>query len=202
MAPIDIVQTEVGVATAEQDIINAEATVGLAGRPAPARPELRGHQPTTSDRSDRRVESREAGFRPRGGRAHRPGTAARDHGAGLHGRERPAASTTTGRTRPCRSWTSSRATARTGCRELFSTNRGSRSAAVTSHDNWFDAADQLFTENFRNWRVGFVFSYPILNRSAKGARGVAEFNLETERPARPCSSRTSSSTSATRIGRS
>jgi outer membrane protein TolC len=30
LAPIDIVQTEVGIATAEQDIINAEAVVGLA----------------------------------------------------------------------------------------------------------------------------------------------------------------------------
>ena len=30
LAPIDIVQTEVGIATAEQDIINAEATIGLA----------------------------------------------------------------------------------------------------------------------------------------------------------------------------
>ena len=30
LAPIDIVQTEVGIAIAEQDIINAEAVVGLA----------------------------------------------------------------------------------------------------------------------------------------------------------------------------
>ena len=29
--------------------------------------------------------------------------------------------------------------------------------------------------------MGFVFSYPLFNRAARGARGVAEFNLETDR---------------------
>jgi outer membrane protein TolC len=52
---------------------------------------------------------------------------------------------------------------------------------VLENTNWFNAADQLFSDNFKNWRVGFVFSYPIFNRAARGARGVAEFNLETEK---------------------
>src|SRR5262249_54757263 len=52
---------------------------------------------------------------------------------------------------------------------------------VLENTNWFNAADQLFSENFKNWKVGFVFSYPLFNRAARGARGVAEFNLETEK---------------------
>jgi hypothetical protein len=52
---------------------------------------------------------------------------------------------------------------------------------VIERTNWWDAADQLFSENFKNWRVGLVFSYPILNRAAKGARGVAKYNLETSK---------------------
>jgi outer membrane protein TolC len=52
---------------------------------------------------------------------------------------------------------------------------------VVENTNWFNAANQLFSDNFKNWRVGFVFSYPLFNRSARGAAGVAEFNLETRR---------------------
>ena len=52
---------------------------------------------------------------------------------------------------------------------------------VTGRGNWWDSADQLFSENFKNWRVGLVFSYPILNRAARGARGVAQYDLETSK---------------------
>jgi outer membrane protein TolC len=43
------------------------------------------------------------------------------------------------------------------------------------------AVDQLFNRDFKNWKVGLVFSYPILNRQARGARGVAQYNLETQK---------------------
>jgi HAE1 family hydrophobic/amphiphilic exporter-1 len=52
---------------------------------------------------------------------------------------------------------------------------------VISNTNFFNAASQLFDENFKNWSVGLVFSYPIMNRAARGARGVAEFTLQTDR---------------------
>ncbi len=52
---------------------------------------------------------------------------------------------------------------------------------VIARSNWWDSADQLFSENFKDWRVGLVFSYPILNRAARGARGVAEYTLETSK---------------------
>jgi outer membrane protein TolC len=52
---------------------------------------------------------------------------------------------------------------------------------IVDKSNWWDAADQLFSENFKDWRVGIVFSYPILNRAARGARGVAQFNMETSK---------------------
>jgi outer membrane protein TolC len=41
------------------------------------------------------------------------------------------------------------------------------------------AVDQVFARDFKTWKVGLVFSYPILNRAARGAEGVAHYNLET-----------------------
>jgi outer membrane protein TolC len=43
------------------------------------------------------------------------------------------------------------------------------------------AVDQVFARDFKNWKVGLVFSYPILNRQARGARGVAQYSLETQK---------------------
>ena len=44
-----------------------------------------------------------------------------------------------------------------------------------------DAVSQLWSDHFKSWKVGLVFSYPILNRSAKGQRGVAQYQLETSK---------------------
>ena len=46
---------------------------------------------------------------------------------------------------------------------------------------WGGAVDSTFGGDYKNWRVGLVFSYPILNRAAKGAEGVAHYNLETSK---------------------
>ncbi len=42
-----------------------------------------------------------------------------------------------------------------------------------------DAFDQMVHRDFRNWTVGLNFSIPILNRSARGARAAARWNLES-----------------------
>jgi outer membrane protein TolC len=44
---------------------------------------------------------------------------------------------------------------------------------------WGGAVDTTFGRDYNNWKVGLVFSYPILNRAAKGAEGAARYNLET-----------------------
>jgi HAE1 family hydrophobic/amphiphilic exporter-1 len=41
-----------------------------------------------------------------------------------------------------------------------------------------DAWTQLTRGNFRNWTLGLTFSFPILNRNARGAKAQAEWNLE------------------------
>jgi outer membrane protein TolC len=44
-----------------------------------------------------------------------------------------------------------------------------------------DALSDIFGKNFKSWNVGLVFSYPILNRAARGAAGNAQFTLETDK---------------------
>jgi outer membrane protein TolC len=41
-----------------------------------------------------------------------------------------------------------------------------------------DALTQIGNRDFHNWTVGVTFSYPILNRTAKGAAGVARWTLQ------------------------
>jgi outer membrane protein TolC len=42
-----------------------------------------------------------------------------------------------------------------------------------------DALTQLGHRDFRNWTVGVNFSFPVFNRAARGARGVAKWQLES-----------------------
>ena len=87
LAPIDVVQTEVGVATAEQDIINAEAVVGLAEDQLRRDLNYEADTPTTQPhRSDRPIESRAAALRSRGRSADGAVPPARDRGPELHRR--------------------------------------------------------------------------------------------------------------------
>ena len=87
LAPIDIVQTEVGIATAEQDIITAEAVVGLAEDRLRRDLNYQAESPTTVRVDPHRRSRRPAAgvLRSRRGRADRAHAAARDHRPELHG---------------------------------------------------------------------------------------------------------------------
>jgi outer membrane protein len=44
-----------------------------------------------------------------------------------------------------------------------------------------DAVSQMFGRDFKNWSVGFNFSYPILNRAGRGQLGSARYTFEASR---------------------
>jgi outer membrane protein TolC len=44
-----------------------------------------------------------------------------------------------------------------------------------------DAYSQVFDRTFKNWSIGLNVSYPILNRYAKGQRGASQYLLESDR---------------------
>ena len=179
LAPIDIVQTEVGVATAEQDIINAEAVAGLAEDQLRRALNYEAATPTT-DRivpTDPLNVERQAFDLAEGVRmalSRRPEIVAQNY-------------TVASNVLRYEYWKNQTLpqldlVAGYGKNGLSGTFFNPEvPGQVISQGNWWDAADQLFTENFKNWRVGLVFSYPILNRAAKGARGVAQYNLETSK---------------------
>jgi outer membrane protein len=44
---------------------------------------------------------------------------------------------------------------------------------------YWDAVTELGHRDFRNWTIGVNFSFPVFNRAARGARGVARWQLES-----------------------
>jgi len=179
LAPIDIVQTEVGIATAEQDIINAQAVVGLAEDQLRRNLNYQAATPTTTtivptDKLD--VERRRYDL-PAGV------TQALEHRPEIFAQNATVASNQLryqywqNQTMPQLDLVAGYG--KNGLSGVFF--NPDVPGQIVDRGNWWDAADQLFTENFKTWKVGLVFSYPILNRAAKGARGVARFNLETSK---------------------
>jgi outer membrane protein len=55
--------------------------------------------------------------------------------------------------------------------------------AVIGNGNFGDAFQQVLDRNFKNWSIGLNFSFPILNRSARGNYGIAKYSLEADRAA-------------------
>ena len=178
LAPIDIVQTEVGIATADEDIITAEALVGLAEDRLRRDLNYEAESPTTNRivptdelRVDRQSFDLAEGVRTALSR--RPEIVAQNY-------------TVASNALRYDYWKNQTLpqldlVAGYGKSGLGGTAVDPNTGQIVSKTNWWDAADQLFSENFKNWRVGIVFSYPILNRTARGARGVAQFTLETSK---------------------
>jgi outer membrane protein TolC len=180
LAPIDIVQTEVGIATAEQDIINAEALVGLAEDQLRRQLNYEASTPTTNrivPTDQLSAFQRQAFDLAEGVRtalSRRPEIVAQNY-------------TVASDTLRYDYWKNQTlpqldlfgAYGKNGLSGTFFNPLVP--GQVIAQGNWWDAADQLFSESFKDWRVGLVFSYPILNRAAKGARGVAQYNLETSK---------------------
>ena len=177
LAPIDIVQTEVGIATAEQDIITADALVGLAEDRLRRDLNYQAESPTTvrvipTDDLDVQRSSFDLAEGVRTALTRRPEIIAQNY-------------TVDSNTLRYEYWQNQTLpqldlVAGYGKNGLGGT-QFNQNGQIVSKTNWWDAADQLFSENFKDWRVGIVFSYPIFNRTARGARGVAQFNLETSK---------------------
>ena len=184
LAPIDIVQTEVGIATAEQDIINAEAAVGVAGDTLRRQLNFEATTgqtpiiPTDEIRVEKQTFDLTDGVRQAMER--RPEIVAQGY-------------TVSNNTLLYEYWSNQTLPqldlvagyGKNGLAgKLFETDENGRIVQppiVLENTNWFSAGNSLFADNFKTWNVGFVFSFPLFNRAARGARGVAEFNLETEK---------------------
>jgi outer membrane protein TolC len=180
LAPIDIVQTEVGIATADEDIITAEALVGLAEDRLRRDLNYEAESPTTHRLipTDELAEQRQQFDLAEGVRValtRRPEIIAQNYNVASN-------------TLRYEYWQNQTLpqldlVAGYGKNGLGGTflNTQVNPPVVLDKTNWWDSADQLFSENFKDWRVGIVFSYPIFNRTARGARGVAQYNLETSK---------------------
>jgi outer membrane protein len=177
LAPIDIVQTEADMATADQDIINAEGAIGLAQdqlkRLLNFDPVAWGAAPIIPIdpvRVEQQAFNLEQGMKTALQR--RPEILAQGYAVASDqlrygywkNQNLPALNLQ----------------ANYGHNGLDGTTYD-QSGNVVATGGFGGATNQIFTENFKNWSVGLVFSYPILNRSAIGASGVAQYNLETAR---------------------
>ena len=185
LAPIDIVQTEVGIATAEQDVINAEGVLGVAEDQLRRTLNFEATTTTTTPiiatdeiRVERQPYDLAAGLT--GALEHRPEIVAQNF---VVSSDQMRYDYWENQTLPQLDLVAGYGKSGLSGKTFLTDPNGQlvQPPQVLSNTNWFNAADQLFTDNFKNWRVGFVFSYPIFNRTARGARGVAEFNLETEK---------------------
>jgi outer membrane protein TolC len=185
LAPIDITQTEVGIATAEQDIITAEGLIGDAQDRL--RRQLNFVDPTlmstpiiptdqlSTDKLDLSNEEFNAKLAEKTAEALR---------------RRPEIVTTAyvaandliryqyyrNQSLPQLNLTGSY-----GSRGLAGTLVDPNTGAVISNGDFSDTFSDVFDRKNKNWSVGLVFSYPILNRSAKGAAGIARFNYESDK---------------------
>ncbi len=177
LAPIDIVQTEVDIATAEQNIINAEGAVGLAEDQLKRQLNFEAGSfgqtvlvPTDSIAMEKQRFDLSEGVRMSLQR--RPELLAQSYAVASNAlryefwgnQTLPQLDLVGGY-------------GRSGLDGRVFDQQGN----VIARNGFGGAFSQIFDENFKNWRIGLVFSFPILNRAARGARGVAKFNLETEK---------------------
>jgi len=177
LAPIDIVQTEADIATAEQDIISAEGAIGTAQdqlkRLLNVDPKNWGNAPiipTDPVRVEQPPFDLEQGMRTALER--RPEILAQYYTVSA---DETRYAYWSDQTLPRLDLVA--AYGRNGLEGRTFDQNGN----VISNNNFFDAASQIFNENFKSWKVGFVFSYPLFNRVARGQKGVAQYNLETDK---------------------
>ena len=180
LAPIDIVQTEVGIATAEQQIIIAEGLIGDAQDRLkrllnldPARwtvPII----PTDEVRSEQPAVSVEEGMRTALSR--RPEIIAAAYNVDS---DRIRYEYWKNQTRPALDLVGSYGNAGLGGTTTIRDDQGNIISRTTG--GFGDAFEQVIDRDFKNWSVGLRFSYPILNRRAKGQRGAALYTWEANK---------------------
>jgi outer membrane protein TolC len=180
LAPIDIVQTEVGIATAEQEIIIAE---GLIGDAQDRLKRLLNFDP--SQWNVPVIPTDEL-------RAEQPGVAVED---GLKRAlvERPEILATQynvdsdriryeywrNQTRPALDLVGSYGYSGLGGTTTLRDEMGN--IISRTRGDVGDSLQQIIDRDFKNWSIGLNFSYPILNRRARGQRGAALYTWEASK---------------------
>ena len=177
LAPIDITQTEVGIATAEQDIIISEGQIGdaqdrlkrllnfvdAAQVNVPIIPTDRLSTEQVKIQLD---EGTQTALRRRPEVLQVAYTAASDLLRYQYYRNQ---------TLPALNLTGSY-----GNRGLAGFSVDPVTGRVTD-TNFSQTFRDVFDRNSKSWSIGLNFSYPILNRAAKGAAGVARYNWESDK---------------------
>ena len=176
LAPIDITQTEVGIAQAEQDIITAEGQIGdaedrikrqlnfdRASWPEPIIPTDNVHMEPAKIRAEEGVQT---------AIAKRPEVLAQAY------------ATDSDRVRY--EYWSNQVLPRVDLVGSYG-NVGldgtvhDQNGNVIALNGIGDAYHQVIDRNFKTWSIGLNVSYPILNRTARGQRGFAKYTWESDR---------------------
>ena len=178
LAPIEITQTEVGIATAEQDIITAEGLIGDAQdrlirviNVDPLRWSTTPIAPTDQVRAEDVKIDVEAGTRTALMRRPEVLSAAytvdADHIRYDYWKSQvlPALNLTASYGNP----------------GIGGDTHDPTTGAVLSTGNFGDAFRQVIDRKFKNWSVGLNFSFPILNRAARGAYGASKYLWESDK---------------------
>jgi outer membrane protein TolC len=177
LAPIDIVQTEVNIATADQDIINAEAAIGLADdqlkRQLNVDPSNWGVQPivpTDPVRVQQQAFDLDSGVKA--ALVHRPEILQAGYAVDSQKIRYDY-------------WKNQVLPSLNPCVSLNpppDCNGPNPPAPVIVADNGLgNAYHQSVNRLFQNWTVGLTVSYPILNRSAEGQKGAAKYLWESDK---------------------
>jgi outer membrane protein len=180
LAPIDITQTEVGIATAEQEIIIAESLIGdaqdrlrrlLSFNPDQWAPPI---IPTDEVRTEQATVNVEEGIGVAFER--RPEIIAAEYDVDS---DRIRYDFWRNQTRPQLDLVGSYGNAGLGG---TTTLRDSNGNIISRTPGGFsDAFQQILDRDFKNWSIGLNFSYPILNRRARGERGAALYTWESSK---------------------
>ncbi len=178
LAPIEITQTEVGIATAEQDIITAEGLIGDAQdrlirviNVDPLRWSTTAIAPTDQVRAEDVKIDVEEGTKTALIRRPEVLTAAytvdADHIRYDYWKNQvlPALNLTASYGNP----------------GIGGDSHDPTTGAILSTGNFGDAFQQVIDRKFKNWSVGLNFSFPILNRAARGAYGAARYLWESDK---------------------
>ena len=183
LAPIEITQTEVGIATAEQDIITAEGLIGDAQDRLKRQLSVDTAQmkadptkwsmpiiPTDQVRGEEVQIHVEEGTRS--AIARRPEVLS---AAYVVESDRIRYDYYANQMLPSLNLTGSY-----GNPGIGGTTHDDTGAIISTGD-FGDALRQVTDRKFKNWSVGLNFSFPILNRAARGAYGAAKYTMESDR---------------------
>jgi outer membrane protein len=163
LAPLELVQSEAGIATREEEIIRTQAAVGNAEDQLRRLLNLAGDawgatiEPTT-DAETQAIEVR-VDESIREALANRPEVA----------RQRLTVETL----RVDADWAANQLKPRLDANAGY----GSNGFGLNS-DGWEDAIEQVAKNELKGWRVGLTFAYPLQNRAAKAQKTIADLDLE------------------------